>query len=243
MKWGVGTGRCGTKSLSIILGGVHEAVPFIQDEAALYRDGSRDKAILQTLKRKLRKHYLRGLPAVDIQFSYVIPLIVEVDPDAEFVWAIRNPKDMVASAMHKNLYGRTLENAVERWGRFGEFKLHLDKLRIRPKGDLWDKTSQLFRCYWYWVTVNKLIERDLSDKDYTVIFTHQMGDVRANKSLRPVKPLASYKVDGSTWEYITKIVNPYWEELKEKYDGRETYQKPHNVCRHHGWTAQDSPVP
>ena len=40
MIWGMGTGRCGTKSLARVLDGVHEPMPWIRDEAirSMYGD-------------------------------------------------------------------------------------------------------------------------------------------------------------------------------------------------------------
>ena len=36
MIWGIGTGRCGTKSAAKLFGGVHEPEPGLAENAALY---------------------------------------------------------------------------------------------------------------------------------------------------------------------------------------------------------------
>lgn len=112
MIWGMGTGRCGTKSLSRFLDGDHEPQPWIRDEAirTFYDEPVAKAMVLPKLKERLHV----GRPCVDLKHSYLIREIMELDASAEFVWVVREPVATVASLLsggswtEVNQYGRDL---------------------------------------------------------------------------------------------------------------------------------------
>jgi len=88
MIWGVGTGRCGTRSLAADLEGVHEPQPWFTDEPVRYLlYGLFEEQIKERLKERLSL----GVHVVDLTHSFVMPLIREVDPSAVFYWPVRDP--------------------------------------------------------------------------------------------------------------------------------------------------------
>jgi len=88
MIWGVGTGRCGTGSLAHELGAQHE----IRDW-----DGRRE-----TVEPYLLAHRQVNHPVVDYRLSVCVPDILKADPDAEFIWLIREPVACIESLWYRS---------------------------------------------------------------------------------------------------------------------------------------------
>lgn len=146
MQWGVGTGRCGTKSLAADLGGLHEPQPWLGPDAIEAYYG--DREALERCTGKLAGRLALGAPAVvDLKQSYLIPLICEIDPAAAFIWMVREPLALVRSMLaggwwtEKNRYGAWLWRPPEGWP---EAATRFDKIVT------------------YWCEVGRLIERDLA---------------------------------------------------------------------------------
>ena len=96
MIWAPGTGRCGTRSLARVFGGVREPQPWFEAEPVEYALGRRDHEPF--LRQRLTDRLALDVPAVvDLKHSYLIPLIVGVDPDARFIWLVRHPMLCIGS--------------------------------------------------------------------------------------------------------------------------------------------------
>lgn len=93
--WGVSSGRAGTQSLAKQLGGVHEPRPWFGTKVVEYRRHPITKR--EPVMEILRYRHGLGVPVVDLQHSYLIPDILEVDPEAEFIWTYRDPWNCIAS--------------------------------------------------------------------------------------------------------------------------------------------------
>lgn len=143
--WGLGTGRCGTRSLAADLGGMHEMKPWFGPEAiaAYYGDPSCRSLCVEKLKVRLDT----GVPQVDLHHAYLIPLIVEVDPDADFIWLIRHPLTCIASFLAGTAWTRTARDSETLW---------------RPRYGWPMGTQRVDKAITYWIMVNNLIERDLA---------------------------------------------------------------------------------
>jgi len=103
--YGVGTGRCGTKSLAADLGGLHEPKPWLgaQSVAAYYGD----EGAYRWCRARLEERLALGAPAiVDLHHSWLIPLICQVDASAEFIWVMRDPAGCVASFLAGNAWSK-----------------------------------------------------------------------------------------------------------------------------------------
>ena len=107
MLYGVGTGRCGTKSLAKQMGGLHEPEPSIHHEAIdYYRTGN----ISANLIRVIKQRAVMDVPIiVDNKQSLVIDIICRFDKDAEFIWLIRDIKGCVESFMKRGTYNQFRE--------------------------------------------------------------------------------------------------------------------------------------
>ena len=242
MLWGVGTGRCGTMTMAVALGGLHEPRPWIHEEATRYWRGDRSKELLDRLENKMMHKLRTELPIMDLKFSYIIPFIKRrIDPEAKFLWMIRNPHEFVRSAIAKNWYKRTEDNC--KWVLWD-----LDRWRITPGGGFDDDCSQVFKCYWYWWATNRCIDFHIAEtkSEFKVIFTHNMGNTICNSHTGTDEPPdVQYDLDANTRDFIRTEIEPYWKQLQEKHDGRDSVcnQEPYNVCGHLEWAIPYSPVP
>ena len=145
MIWGVGTGRCGTKSLAKELGGVHEPEPWYTDEPKTrWLTGVESYTLKEMIKYKAQ---LDTPIVVDFKSSYMIGLILRVDPGAKFIWIIREPVQCIKSLLKGKWYGDTDkqgENLLEPWMGFNR--------------GVYDD-SRFHKCCWYYHMVNEHIYR------------------------------------------------------------------------------------
>lgn len=165
MIWGVGTGRCGTKSLAMQLKGEHEPKPWLEHEPAHYARGilsSVDKLnLLANLKDRSR---LITPIIVDLKHSYVMDLIEKVDPDAAFIYLVRNPFDCIASFI--------LGGAFTDQDQQGN-----DKLQPKPGYSAGVEVSRLLKTTWFWRETNKRIMDHflVSNRPFAVLYTEELA--------------------------------------------------------------------
>lgn len=170
----VSTGRSGTvtlaQTLSLIDGciGVHEPAPQLIMESAEYRYGSVDERRLREILVESRHPRVRGSVYCESNqtLSLIIPVLIDVFPQARFVWLIRNGLDQVASAYSKQWYSGHSENH----DRYEDCPpLERTWIDGRIEGDrcgdvsreVWQSLDRFGRCCWYWSYVNRLIGADL----------------------------------------------------------------------------------
>jgi len=148
MIFGCGSGRCGTRSLATQLGGLHEPEPWLKEEPVQWQcDGDTD--VRESLIANLTARAKKDTPIiVDLKHSYVIDLICEVDPYAEFIWMLRNPVDCISSLLNGGAWTKTDWHGARKW---------------RPKGGWNDKVCRERRVLTYWIQINNLIHRSLAE--------------------------------------------------------------------------------
>jgi hypothetical protein len=145
MIWGIGTGRCGTRSLAVELGGVHEPQPWFGPESVAAYWG--DHAAQAACQQRLAARAALPVPVVsDLHQSWLIPLICEVDSQAHFIWMIRNPAEVVASFLAGNGWTAQNQYGASLW---------------RPQGGWPESLSRFGKALTYWLEVNRLIAHDL----------------------------------------------------------------------------------
>ncbi len=168
MIWGVGTGRCGTRSLSKHLGGLHEPRPWPLWRAAHHArclsTDSDEKELLQILRDRLAM----DTPAVvELHQSFCMDVIEKLDPAAEFAYIARNPALCVSSFLTGG--GFTEQDT------FGEYK-------AQPRNGFTTE-SRLERVIFHWVYVNTRILRHLerTRRPFRCWLTEDMGQTWENK--------------------------------------------------------------
>lgn len=142
----MGTGRCGTKSLAADLGGLHEPEPWFGADATAAYWG--DEQAIKLCRARLEYRLELGAPAiVDLHHSYIMPLICDVDPDASFVWAIRQPVACIGSFLAGNAWSGDPGNWPTLW---------------QPRRGWWGGTTRLQKATTYWCAVNTIIWHELA---------------------------------------------------------------------------------
>lgn len=103
MRYGIGTGRSGTLSLAREIGAVHEPHP-----------GLTRRMRVPAARKVIQARIDAGLPSVDRLQSFHMATIEELDPDAYFLWLVRNPTDCIRSMRDTGHEGcTTIEQAAQ----------------------------------------------------------------------------------------------------------------------------------
>jgi hypothetical protein len=190
MIWGVGTGRCGTRSLAGQLGGLHEPVPRLEEHPVQYKCDI-NKDVRGLLIERLQERLDLGATAiVDLKHSYVVDLICEVDPDAKFIWMLREPVPCISSLLNGGAFTETDWNGQRKW---------------RPLGGWPKDMSRESKVIAYWIYLNSLIMRSLIviQNQWQLVLTNSLT-VRDN-----VYPDQS-RVQGETLEMVNgRCEEPY----------------------------------
>jgi len=179
MIWGIGAGRCGTATYAFENGGLHEPYPLIVEEAARYWRGERSPELLQRLEHRLRARLWAPVDlVVDLKQSLVIPAICELDPQAEFIWLLRDPESSVRSMLSIRYYNPdpSWPLAVQR----------AEQWRIRPSTRFWDDWSLTEKCCWYWLEMNKACDVGLADTGapFRVVDVESLGPKKWNPGIK-----------------------------------------------------------
>ena len=160
--WGVGTGRCGTKSLAMDIGGLHEPQPWFRQAAQQWWSGDRSKEdeILGILLHRMTL----GVPIVDMHHSFIIPLIKRVDDSPYFIWLLRDPERCVDSLLDATTwtlewYENTNELIRPDWANEG-----------MQMGD----PGRQVMAWWYYANVNYTIARELRGCQYEIRLTEEL---------------------------------------------------------------------
>lgn|GEM_PF-5757258 len=171
MIWGVGTGRCGTRSLATLLRGRHEPGCWDSQPVAYQHAGEHQ----DWLRGKLQERLGLGVPAVvDLQHSYVVPLIEEIDPDATFIWMVREPVACISSLLSGGSWTRG-----DGHGR----------RKLSPAAGWSDVVTRLDKAIWYWLNVNQLLDRVLARRPHELWLTSELpGSVHLNRYPQYWKP-------------------------------------------------------
>ena len=154
MKWVVGTGRCGLHNYTALNDGFIEATDKFKEcgHKKFHGDPYDEDHVRSVIRDRMKRK--AGCITDCGQFMF-IDIIAEEDPDAEFIWIIRDKDACVESFMNRP---------------------NEDK-RIHPKG--WDfaHKNKMKLIIWYYDTVNETIEKLLEGKKFTKIRTEDMEKV------------------------------------------------------------------
>jgi hypothetical protein len=170
----VSTGRSGSKTIAQLLsliGGcvcLHEPPPELIRESSAYRYGIADEAHLEAILKDTRSPRVNGSVYCESSqtLSLILPVLVDVFPQARYIWLMRNGLDTVASAYSKQWYSGHSENH-DRYEDCPPLEQAWIDGRIEGHrcGDVspeqWAALDRFGRCCWYWSYVTRLIESDL----------------------------------------------------------------------------------
>lgn len=199
--YGVGTGRCGTKSLAAYMRGVHEPTPWLREEAiaAYWGDPVARALCIGKLRSRLR---LYAPIVVDMKQSYLIPLICRLDPEAAFVWMVRNPAACIASFLAGGSWTETNQYGAGLWHPRAGWALNL---------------SRFDKAMIFWREVNHLIAQDLAacGRPWQCVRTEELGELRHNR--HPASPKWRFTPEeagriveacGVQWDMLRSLQGP-----------------------------------
>lgn len=201
MIWGVGTGRCGTKSLAVLVNGEHEGFPGLGKWVAMVL-ANEPQGDPEKVKQILRHRLREGKPSVDYAQSYVMDWIEEIDPDAEFIALFREPVTCIESMLRLEWWSET--------DQFGRFK-------PRPMGAWPDDATRLDKAIWHWSFTNQRILAFMDTLECPV----QFYDVRELRSHEHID------TRGTPWcltaQDVDKVVDAtaaLWARLQLMFDAK-----------------------
>jgi len=194
MIYVVGCLRSGTQSIASITKGAREPHPKIVEEALTFYRG--DYTFLSRLKEKLRTRKELDVPLIsDHHQSYVIQIIKEVDPDAEFIVLLRRPHDVMKSLM------------ARRWYRPDQW------FHLRPRqgwsGQQW---TQLLKVGWLWTETYRVILRELDGTPFRLVATENLTEVCDATPNLPDFP----HMNMEERDYWASKVTPLWTHLRTR---------------------------
>ena len=162
----IGTGRCGTTTLARVLSQspncrcLHEPKPWFVREASLYVYGEyTPNKIKSDLKssRPASQWYEYG--ESNQKLSFLIPILAETFPKAQFIWLVRDGRDVVVSTVARGWYKpvEVVERENPDLGN-GALTWHQNRLngyRMREfTSHEWNSMSRFEKCCWRWARVN-----------------------------------------------------------------------------------------
>ncbi|NCG25893.1 MAG: hypothetical protein GWP47_17410, partial [Actinobacteria bacterium] len=155
------TGRAGSRTLANVLSQsadticLHEPVPYLVEEAALYRYGDLAAEALAEILTDTRPRQMEGKQYGESanRLSPALPVLASTFPDAKFVWLIRDGRDVVASG-HQRGWFDPEHVADTQWERH---RLRADKLGEMDETE-WAEWSPFRRVCWLWRRTNEMIE-------------------------------------------------------------------------------------
>lgn len=196
MRWGIGTGRCGTRSLAFQMNGIHEPKPWINGLPNAWRKerrlSNRKKKIEPILEKIIdERSWLDTEIVVDFQQTLCIDLILKVDPDAEFVAVFRKPLECIGSFMVGGATQQTVSPIVhplEPWNRW---------------------TDDLFKIMFHYKWINhEIYQLKLRLKDRVKVIKTESLEEHVNKY--PKK----YDWHPEIATYVSELCGPIYERLE-----------------------------
>ena len=160
------SGRSGSKTSSEVFSQFdncfcgHHCQPEFVVEASeyFYGDYPREK-IAQDL-RESRRPMVEGriYGEANLQFSLILPILVDEFPDAKFLWWMRDGRDAVASMYYRGWFDPTNKRVKEIW--------HRGRLQGDRTGDFtpdaWAALDRFEKCCWLWKKYNLVIQEGLA---------------------------------------------------------------------------------
>ena len=165
MLFVLNTGRAGSRSIANVLSQhpelvcTHEPLPRLVEETAEYRYGRLPAADLSAILAETRPPSIDGRRYAESanRLSLAIPVLASTFPDAQFIWLMRDGREVVSSGMQRGWFDPTVVKDTQ-WERH---RLRGDELgEVDPEE--WARWSPFRRVCWLWRRTNELIGSDLA---------------------------------------------------------------------------------
>lgn len=165
MLFVLNTGRAGSRTVANVLSqhpelvSTHEPLPRLIEETAEYRYGRYPAERLAALLAESRPASIDGRRYCETanRLSLAVPVLAETFPDAQFLWLVRDGRDVVSSGMQRGWFDPSVVKDTP-WERH---RLRGDELGEVDPAE-WADWSPFRRVSWLWRRTNEIIDADLS---------------------------------------------------------------------------------
>ena len=155
---------------------VHEPVPRLIEETAEYRYGhfSRDQLVAQLRETRPANIDGRRYGESANRLSLAVPALAEAFPDAQFIWLLRDGREVVSSVMQRGWFDpeRVADTPWE------HHRLRGDRLGEISEEE-WAAWSPFRRTSWLWRRTNELIGEDLAELEPDRHITVRLEDLES----------------------------------------------------------------
>lgn len=191
------TGRSGSMSIARALD-THPAIRARHEPryqlirlSTEYAHGLRDRAEVRAELAAIFHEaatFETGLVHVESDQKYfnLVPLLHELLPAARFVWLLRDPREVVASAEARGWFRDGEyhpENPPDEFKVWCQYRLNGARCGAYTEAG-WDAMSAFERCCWYWQYVNATIETGLAEVDPEQV--HRTSLTHLNRDMAPL---------------------------------------------------------
>jgi hypothetical protein len=171
----VSTGRSGSQTIARVLSQsqdcicLHEPEPVLVKEATLYHYGLLSDKMMKAILLSTRTPTLHGkiYGESNQKLSTLIPVLAEAFPEAQFIWLVRDGRDVVASTYYAREWYKPIDEIVD---RPEPFTIQLKEWTwYRLRGDLtgdmstpeWETLTRFEKNCWLWTRTNEIIQAHL----------------------------------------------------------------------------------
>jgi len=171
----VTTGRSGSQTIARILSQspncicLHEPEPALVKEATLYHyrlvSDKMIRAILLSTRTPILHRKIYG--ESNQKLSTMIPVLAEAFPESQFIWLVRDGRDVVASTYYAREWYKPVDEVVDRPEPFSIplkewtwYRLRGDQTGIMSTTQ-WEALSRFEKNCWLWAYTNEIIQEHL----------------------------------------------------------------------------------
>ncbi|MEQ8842926.1 MAG: glycosyltransferase [Acidimicrobiales bacterium] len=180
MLFVLNTGRSGSRSIANVLSQhpelvcLHEPLPRLIEETVSYRYGELPGEDLGEILKESRPAQIDGRRYCESanRLSLAVPVLAEVFPDAQFIWMVRDGRDVVSSGVQRGWFDpdRAKDTPWER------HRLRGDRLHDVSE-DEWAQWPPFRRVCWTWRRTNEIIGSDLASLDPDRVMRLRLEDM------------------------------------------------------------------
>ncbi|MEZ5166408.1 MAG: sulfotransferase [Acidimicrobiales bacterium] len=163
MLFVLSTGRSGSRTIANVLSQspamacTHEPVPRLIEEVMQYRYGELDAGRLAELLTESRPASIDGRRYGEAanRLSMAVPVLATAFPEAQFLWLVRDGREVVSSGVQRGWFGDAADTAWERWRMRADL---LGEVTVEE----WAAWTPFRRVAWLWARTNRMIGDDLA---------------------------------------------------------------------------------
>jgi len=235
----VTTGRSGSQTIARVLSQsddcicMHEPEPVLVKEATLYHYGVLSDQLMRAILLSTRNPVLHGkiYGESNQKLSTFIPVLADAFPESQFIWLVRDGRDVVASTYYGREWYKPVDEVVSHPNPFTVPMKEWTWYRLR--GDLagnmntqeWEALTRFEKNCWLWAYTNKVIQEHLTRvprERWMLVRLETLFEQLAD-SCRFVGVHYPSKVEKARHNSTTHVVTKSWSEWSD--DQRSAFER------------------